>query len=228
MNIFFINIRCKMSSLMGGMVWSLNHNKKKQYEKVKAHLCDCTTDLCRNLWVYQWCQNLPAGLKKLKEKLKRRQGRDRDTNQQKRGNISFNPQQHWGSLPQLKYKIWKPVSFTSIRTEGTGLPCTSSRPPSPRQTPPRLGSWSRSCARWWRFWCRTSPRPDGFPRAGWRRPPRPPSSAWCSPLEASDPAVRSLWADADLWLWVMDVCIQLVQQQRPGMLSSPKPNNKRN
>lgn len=83
------------------------------------------------------------------------------------------------------------------------LPCTSSHPLSPRRILHRCGSWSRWCARWWRFWCRTSPRPDGFPRVGLRRPPQPPSSTWCSPLSSTEqglePTVSShRWRDVSL------------------------------
>lgn len=69
----------------------------------------------------------------------------------------------------------------------THLPYTFGRPPSPRRILHRCGSWSRWCAHWWMFWCRTAPRPGGSPHGGWRPLQLPPSSAWCSPLIRNNP-----------------------------------------
>lgn len=93
-----------MSSLMGGLVWLLNNNKKYDH-KVKAHHCGCTANLCRNMWAYRDIRIYPQGLKNFREKVKRLPRRDRDTNQPKRGNFQpFSPQQHGGSLPQFPYQ----------------------------------------------------------------------------------------------------------------------------
>lgn len=93
-----------MSSLMGGLVWLLNNNKKYDH-KVKAHHCGCTANLCRNMWAYRDIRIYPQGLKNFREKVKRLPRRDRDTNQPKRGNFQpFSPQQHGGSLPQFSYQ----------------------------------------------------------------------------------------------------------------------------
>lgn len=102
--VFYTNTSCKMSSLMGGLVWFLNNNKKYDH-KVKAHHCGCTANLCRNMWAYRDIRIYPQGLKNFREKVKRLPRRDRDTNQPKRGNFQpFSPQQHGGSLPQYPYQ----------------------------------------------------------------------------------------------------------------------------
>lgn len=58
------------------------------------------------------------------------------------------------------------------------LPCIFGHPPSPPRSSPRFWSWFPWCGQWWKFWCRTGPRPGGSPRGVWRRPPPPPSWAW--------------------------------------------------
>lgn len=58
------------------------------------------------------------------------------------------------------------------------LPCIFGHPPSPPRSSPRFWSWFPWCGQWWKFWCRTGPRPGGSPRGVWRRPPLPPSWAW--------------------------------------------------
>lgn len=72
------------------------------------------------------------------------------------------------------------VPLTDTRTHATALllPCTFVHPPSPPRSSPQFWSWSQWCGQWWKFWCRTGPRPGGSPRGVWRLQPPPPSWAW--------------------------------------------------
>lgn len=169
------------------------------------------------MWAYQDIRMCPQGPKNFRERNSKDITDVTVTATWRGGDFqAFSPQPHGGSLSEFKWNHWnidEGMSWAFYFFFGLGsrhllsrparLPCTSSHPPSPRRILHPCGSWSRWCARWWRFWCRTSPRPDGFPRVGSRRPPRPPSSTWCSPLSSTEqglePTVSSQrWRDVSL------------------------------